>query len=167
MRIKPTTKNSLLVKIDVYPDCPVQCPECPDIMIRSIRTVTRSLRVTVSSKVSLGPKSLDPYVRSIRTYTRNIRVPFTQQLVFCERGYKYPPYPFIYLSLAHLKQNKPASKRRALPLPFFHSWVIFLGDSSEIVAREKIRASKLPFHLLSTTSLAGGFKFITLEASNF
>jgi hypothetical protein len=106
------------------------------------------------SEVFLRPESPDPSVRSIRTYTRSIRVPFTQRLVFCERGYKYPPYPFIHLSLAHFNQNTPASKRRALSLPLFHSWVIFFGDSSEIVAIAKICASKLPFHLLSTTSLS-------------
>jgi hypothetical protein len=44
--------------------------------------------------------------------------------------------------------------------------VIFLGESSEIVARAKIRASKLPFHLLSTKPLVGGFEFITLGASS-
>jgi hypothetical protein len=58
MRIKPTTKNSLLVKTLVYPDCPVQCPECPDIVIRSIRTVTRSLRITVTHPKFLWDRSL-------------------------------------------------------------------------------------------------------------
>jgi hypothetical protein len=45
--------------------------------------------------------------------------------------------------------------------------VIFFRDLSEIVARANIGVSKLSFHLLSTTPLAGGFKFITLGASSF
>jgi hypothetical protein len=106
------------------------------------------------SEVSLSPECPDPFVRSIRTYTRSIRVPFTQRLVFYERGYKYPPYPFIHLSLAHLNQNMLASKRRALSLPLFHYRVIFFEDLSEIVARANIGISKLPFHLLSTTPLS-------------
>jgi hypothetical protein len=106
------------------------------------------------SVVSLRPESPDPGVRSIRTYTRSIRVSFTQRLVFCERGYKYPPYPFIQSSVAHFDQKTLASKIRALSLPLFHSRVISFGDSSEIVARAKICASKLPFHLFSTTSLS-------------
>jgi hypothetical protein len=70
MRIKPTTKNCLLVKIHVYPKCLVQRPEYPDIVIWSIRTVARSLQVIVTHlKVSLGQESPDPYIRSIRTYT--------------------------------------------------------------------------------------------------
>jgi hypothetical protein len=55
MRIKPTTKNSLVVKIHVYLDCPVQCP---DIVIRSIQIVTRSLRVTITHPKFLWEWSL-------------------------------------------------------------------------------------------------------------
>jgi hypothetical protein len=91
IRIKPTTKNSLLVKIHVYPECPVHCPEYPDIVIRSIRTAARSLQVTVTHlKVSLGPESPDPYVRSIRTYTRSIWVSFSQRLVSVRGGINTP-----------------------------------------------------------------------------
>jgi hypothetical protein len=68
-------------------------PEYPDIQ-------PESPGKCYSSEVSLGQESPDPYVRSIRTYTRSIRVPFTQRLVFCERGYKYPYTPsFISLLL--------------------------------------------------------------------
>jgi hypothetical protein len=81
-------------------------------------------------------------------------------------GINTPPYPFIYFSLAYFETEQASKQKRALSLPLFHSWVIFLGESSEIVARAKIRARKLSFHLLSIKPLAGGFKFITLRASS-
>jgi hypothetical protein len=122
MRIKPTTKNSLLEKILVYPECPVQSPEYPDTMIWSIRIVSRSIRVTVTHlKVSLGPESPDPYVQSIRTYTRSIRVSFSQRLVSVRGGINTPPYPFIYFSLAYFETEQASKQKRALSLPLFHS----------------------------------------------
>jgi hypothetical protein len=155
MRIKPTTINNLLVKFPVIPRLSgslsgmsgPSVPQYPDKHPEFPGNCS-------PSEVSLRPESPDPSVRSIRTYTRSIRVSFIQRLVFYERGYKYPPYPFIQLSFAHFNQKILASKRRALSLPLFHSWVIFFGDSSEIVARAKICVSKLPFHLLSTTPLS-------------
>jgi hypothetical protein len=115
MRIKPTTKNSLLEKILVYPECPVQCP---DTVIRSIRTVARSIRVTVTHlKVSLGPESPNLYVQSIRTYTRSIRVPFSQWLVFVRGGINTPHTPSFTPLLPISKQNQPSSKRELSHFP--------------------------------------------------
>jgi hypothetical protein len=74
----------------------------------------------------LGPESLDPYVRSIRTYTRSIRVPFTQRLVFYERGYKYPSYPFISPSLAHFEPEHASKQKESSlisPLPFLSDFL--------------------------------------------
>jgi hypothetical protein len=115
-------------------------------------------------EVSLRPESPDPYVWSIRTYTRSIRVPFTQWLVFCERGYKYPPYPFIHLSLAHLNQNIPASKRRALSLPLFHFEWFSLGIRVRLLQEQ--RFVLVSFHFISWAQhpcLAGGFSLLLLE----
>ena len=92
------------------------------------------------------------WVRSFQTYTWSLHVLIRQRLVFLECGYKYPHTPFSHLSLSHFKQNTLASQERALSLPLFHSWLISSRDSSnsDSVARAKIRASELPFLLLST-----------------
>jgi hypothetical protein len=122
MKIKPTTINSLLMKFPVIPglfgswsgmsghSIPEYTDKYPEFPGNCSPTV-----------VSLRPESLDPSVWSIRTYTRSIRVPFSQRLVFYERGINTPHTPSFKSPLAHFDQKILASKRRALSLPLFHS----------------------------------------------
>jgi hypothetical protein len=65
---------------------------------------------------------------------------------FWERGYKYPPYPLSLSYSCSFSTRTAEKQKRALSLPFLlHSWVIFVGVWSEIVARAKIVQVSLDF----------------------
>ena len=118
------------------PDSPGIGPDSPDPAARSLRMSDPERKVLL--------------VRSFRAYTRSLRVTLTQRLVFRWRGINTPPYPFSHNSCKIYELNTHPSKKRALTLPFLHSWVIPLGDLSESQARARIRASEPHSHLLST-----------------
>ncbi|PUZ72749.1 hypothetical protein GQ55_2G419600 [Panicum hallii var. hallii] len=76
-------------------------------IVRSIRTYTRSIRVTVTGlQNTFGPESPDSFVRSIRTYTRSFRVPLSQRLVSGRGGINTPIPPLILSLLLIFDQNR-------------------------------------------------------------
>jgi hypothetical protein len=114
--------------------------------VRRIRTYTRSVRVTVTGlENQFGPESPDPYVRSIRTYTRSFRVPLFQRLVSGRGGINTPHTPLTLSLLLIFDQTCRKPKESPLTPHLLHSWVIFVGVWSEIVARAKIVQVSLDF----------------------
>jgi hypothetical protein len=133
-------------------ECPGSSPECPDRVsgvserIPGVSELLLPVRKTLWSGVSgpWCPEYSDIYPEYPGTHC--------QRLVILWDRYKYPVPPSLTPSLAHFDQNCLQAKESPLTSHLLHSWVIFLGDSSEIVARAKICASKPRFHLLSTSS---------------
>jgi hypothetical protein len=80
-----------------------ECPEYPDVYPESPGYCYRSAKLT-------GPEYPDIYPEFPGT-----PLPTAS---FWLRGYKYPPYPLISLSLAHFRSELPISKREPSHFPF-------------------------------------------------
>jgi hypothetical protein len=134
------------------PECPGSSPEYPDRVsgvsgrVPGVSELLLLVRKTLWSGVS-RPKC--PEYPDIYPEYPGTLLPTAS---FCERGYKYPHTPSFTSLLLIFDQNCLLAKESPLTSHLLNSWVIFLGDWSEIVARAKICASKSRFHLLSTSS---------------
>jgi hypothetical protein len=128
-----------------------ECPEYQDVYPESPGYCYQSAKTT-------GPESPDSYARRIRTYTRSFRVSLSQRLVSGWGGINNPIPPLILSLLLIFDQNSLKAKESSLTPQLLHSWVIFLGDWSEIVARAKIVQVSLDFiSWAHHSSLARGF----------
>jgi hypothetical protein len=100
------------------PECPGYCPECPGNesgvsgRLSGVSELLLPVRKTLWFGVS---RSKCPEYPDIYSEYSGTLLPMAS---FCERGYKYPPYPFIYLLSCSFWPELPTSKREPSHFPF-------------------------------------------------